>query len=584
MMKQIRKVFAMIMALAIVLSLAVSVSADENTTDIKINGAIDGATYNGYQILNLTTALKNPNCHGEGALDSDHDANCYNLAYSINSTYEAILKEVTKKTTETEILAYIRGMTKDSDEIRKFADEVYAAIVAAKIKPQMTTTSGTFVGSEQGYWLIEEVMGAGSTEADHSLVMLSTMGIRDITVNTKRDNVTLDKEIHHDDASSWEIVGDDQIGDTVNFHTKSHVPDTDGFNELFVYVIHDKMSEGLTSEVVTGNTNSKVKVTINEVDGKVLPAQYYDVYVGTANNIALGDYFDADGVKKTKYLNCNDGCDFHIVFDIKAALTAKEIDDDDMLITSYSAVLNENAVVYPEGNKFETNQARVEYSNNPYAETETTKTPPDTVFEYTFQLEVKKTDATTGQVISGAKFVLSKKDGMLGNDIDGNRNGAIEDTETTDLIQFIHQEVDGKDIYTINPAGRPLTTEEERDGKTLTYVIEAGNPVIRGMDDYTDYYLYEIMAPAGYNAKYTPTRIKIFASYNTSTGELMSGYPRVQIDSKEQTDIMVLTIENSTGTIMPSTGGIGTTLFYIIGAGMVAAALVLLITKKRMAA
>ena len=564
-MKLTRKIFALVMALTMVLGLAISASADS----ITINGAISGATYNGYQILNLSAGLKVEGCH---ANESDHDANCYNLAYSVNPKYADILEAVTGKTTNAEILAYISAMTKDSDEIRTFADTVYAKIKAAGLAADMTTTSGVFADSQQGYWLIEEIMPSGAGEADHSLVVLTTMGIRDITVNTKRDNVVLEKEIYHDDAASWTIVGDDQIGDTVHFHTTSYVPDTDGFDAFF-YVIHDTMSEGLTSNVQDLNANGDVKVTINAVDGAVLADTYYKVYTKDhVGEIILGTYVDTNGVTQTKKLTCTD-CDFHVVFDIKAALDAGIIDDDDVLYTAYSAVLNENATVYQAPGDRENNQARVEYSNNPYDESETTETPDDEVYEYTFQLGVTKTDATTGTEITGAKFVLSKDGSKMGNTIDANGNAQIDGTEATDngLIAFIYDSVN--DTYKIAPAGYTGTT---------TYVIEAGSPTIHGLDDGTDYYLYEIKAPAGYNAKYTPTRIKLFVEYD-SEGKLKEGFPKVQIDSKEQSSVLELTIENNTGTIMPSTGGIGTTLFYIFGGLMFLGASVLLITKKRMA-
>lgn len=572
-MKLTRKVLAMVLALTMILGLALSVSA-ASTTTITINGAVTGATYNGYRILDLSAGLKGTCSH---TTDAEHDASCYNLAYTVNSKYASILQTITGKSTNADILAYISGMTKDSDEIRAFADKVYAAIKAAGLTYDMTTTTGKFENSAQGYWLIEEILPAGSDEKDHSLVMLTTMGIRDITVNTKRDQVVLEKEIYHDDAASWTIVGDDQIGDTVNFHTTSYVPDTDGFEELFVYVIHDKMSEGLTSNVVTKNINNDVKVTINGVNGTVLEAKYYNVYAGTdANDVVLGTYTDESGVTQPKKFSCTNGCDFHIIFDIKAALADKVIDDDDVLYASYSAVLNETAKVYQNAEDRENNQARVEYSNNPYDESETTNTPDDEVFEYTFKLDVLKTDATTGQEIQGAKFVLSKDGSKKGTDFDTNNDGTLEVTDG--LIQFIYDA--GDDTYTIKPAKFDETTLE--DDQSLTYVISAGSPTIKGMDDATDYYLYETVAPAGYNAKYTPTRIKLFVEYNAD-GTVKEGYPKVQIDSKEQTSVLQLTIENSTGTIMPSTGGIGTTLFYVFGGILFAGAAILLVTKKRMA-
>lgn len=580
-MKLMKKVLALIMALTIVLSMAVSASADT----ITINGAVAEAKYNGYRILNLSAGLKKPGCHED---EADHEASCYNLAYSVNPTYQGVLETVTGKTTDTDIRNYIGAMIKDSDEIRAFADQVYAEIQKAGIAPEAVALEKDgktqMVDIAQGYWLIEEVYITDTDpdsdyEKDHSLVMLTTMGIRDISVNTKRDNVTLTKKVYHDDAASWEIVSDDQIGDIVSFHTESHVPDTDGFEEMFTYVIHDTMSTGLTSNVVTNNTNGDVKVTINSVSGDELPSKYYKVYAGTdANGVVLGQYTDDSGTK-VKHFNCDAGCHFHVIFDIKAALNDKAIDDDDTLYTTYSAVLNESAQVFQTAEERENNKAHVEYSNNPYDETETTHTPDSIVYEYTFKLNVLKTDATTGSEIQNAKFVLSKDGTTQGNTIDADGSGTIEASEKDNLYKFIKHE----NTYRIVSEDRILSAEEENAGKTLTYVIEAGAPVIQGLDDGTDYYLYEIKAPDGYNPTYAPTRIKLFVEYNPD-GSVKEGFPKIQINSKEQSSTLQVTIENNTGTVMPSTGGIGTTLFYTIGGILVAAALVLLVTKKRMAA
>ena len=580
-MKKMRKAFALVMVLAIVLSMALSVSAAD-TTDITINGAVSGATYNGYKILNLSASLKNGTCHDDIA---KHDATCFNFAYTVNDDYRTILQQVTGRDTDKEILEYISAMASNSDAIRTFADAVFAKITAASITPQKTVvstgTSAVLEGVAQGYWLIEEILPGGpDSEQDHSLVMLTTMGLRDISVDTKRDQITLSKDTYHNDMSSWEIVGDNQIGDKVDFHTKSQVPDTHGF-DFFAYVIHDKMSDGLTSLVEadkTDGSNTTVRVTVNAVDGTELDTQYYKVYVGNAVDIPLGTYVDTHGVTQTKYLNC-DQCTFHVVFDIKAAMAAGKIDNDDNLFTHYSAILNENADVYQAEGDYEQNQARVDYSNNPYDESSTTPTPDDFTFEYTFKLDVKKTDTLSNE-LQGAKFVLSLDGSKKPTDFDKNRDGDLEDDGETSagLIQFIYTEA--TKTYVVKPAD--FTEADLAAGETLTYVIDAGSPVIKGLDDAVAYYMYEIKAPDGYNALNEPISVKIFAEYDKTTGKLKEGYPYVQMGEYKSTD-MGITIQNNSGTVMPSTGGIGTTLFYVFGSLMACGAGVLLVTKKRMA-
>ena len=89
--------------------------------------------------------------------------------------------------------------------------------------------------------------------------------------------------------------------------------------------------------------------------------------------------------------------------------------------------------------------------------------------------------------------------------------------------------------------------------------VASGNIVIWGVDDDDDYKLEEIQAPTGYN------KLK-----NT-----------VSIDVKAD-DTSVVDVENETGAELPSTGGIGTTIFYVVGAVLVIGAGVLLVSRRRM--
>ena len=596
-MKKTRRFIATVMALAMVLSMAFAVGAAEIdnqaiTTNITIDKPLEGATYNAYKILNLSAALKNSNCHDT---DADHESDCYNLAYSVNPKYQAVLTSVTGKNTEADILAYIGAMGNNSDEVRAFADEVYALILTDGLEPDDVTTTNIFEDAEQGYWLIEEELpdhdpDADGVKYDHSLVMLTTMGIRNITVTTKRDENRLNKLTYHDDKASWEIVGDNQIGKTVYFHTTSLVPDADGFTEMFTYVIHDEMGEGLTSNVVTGNTNEVVSIFVNATDpangGSEVPAGYYQVYAGADGN---GVYLGNDG-EEDVHLDC-DKCTFHVVVDIIKGLKDGIFTDTDTLIVSYSAVLNEDAPIYQTSEERENNKAHLEYSNNPYEESETKKTPEIDTFHYTFKFDLNKIDAVSGKQLENALFVLSTDGTKQADKIDANNNGVIDVSVDSDnsgtidanevgeevgLIKFIkttnHPQFEGETVYVVAP--------DDYAGET-TYVIEAGSPVIAGLDDHIDYYLYEIKAPAGYNPTTTATRLHIFTEYNED-GSVAAGFPKLQIDH-ETSDKMVVNIANSTGTIMPGTGGIGTTLFYVFGGLLFAGAAILLITKKRMA-
>ena len=232
--------------------------------------------------------------------------------------------------------------------------------------------------------------------------------------------------------------------------------------------------------------------------------------------------------------DCEDGCTFHVVLeDLKAIPTVAA---GATIAVTYTAKLDDDAAIGSAGNP---NSMYVEYSNNPSKEDSTGKTPTNTVKIFTYQLIVNKVDEA-GAALEGAEFELYKK--ITASSGAGN-----------------HEElVDGCEIV----------------GNVFTW---------KGLDDGT-YILRETVTPDGYNT-IDPIEFVVSAEHNTDSadpqlislngGVLGTG---MIIEGKIETDV-----ENRHGTTLPTTGGMGTTLIYAAGGILVLAAVVLLITKKRMA-
>lgn len=201
------------------------------------------------------------------------------------------------------------------------------------------------------------------------------------------------------------------------------------------------------------------------------------------------------------------------------------------LIIDYQATLNEKAVMGGNGN---INTASMTYSNNPNG-TGTGKTPDDTAIVFTYQLNVDKVDQD-GNALVGAEFTLYK------NDI----NGAW---------------------HAINR----FTTNADASSFSFT-----------GLDD-GEYKLVETKTPTGYNT-IEDMEFKIVAGHTTAldslSGEKISG--QIELTASTGTGILNTTVVNEKGATLPSTGGIGTTIFYVAGGLLVCVAIVLLVTKKRM--
>ena len=194
-----KKLFAILLTLALLCTLSITAFAAEDTT-LTIEDS-DGRTYNGYQLLELTTSLKTGEHHT--AHDGDHTSDCYNYAYTVNAKYRAIFQaEVfanggnylweggTKPATadgitDDQILKYLSNQTSDNGDtyhtMRQVADRLYRAIIEANITPDKENMTGTNDNIEQGYWMIADVADLDGNKAN-SLVMVDTKGQDALTI------------------------------------------------------------------------------------------------------------------------------------------------------------------------------------------------------------------------------------------------------------------------------------------------------------------------------------------------------------------------------------------------------------------
>lgn len=240
-----------------------------------------------------------------------------------------------------------------------------------------------------------------------------------------------------------------------------------------------------------------------------------------------------DYVLETSGLSETDStCTFHIEF-TKALCDL--LSAGDQIIVSYSATLNRNAVVGNAGNK---NETWLKYGNGTDTthSTTTTKTFEIPVFKY-----AKKDNVKTG--LAGAKFTLSK-----------NTNGS----EPIKLIKVRDETETIKLTYRVAKEG-------EVSSVTEITTPSKGEFVIQGLDADT-YYLTEKEAPKGYNKLAAPIKVEIDNDGNVKVKD-------VNVDRVE--------VENKTGTLLPSTGGMGTTIIYMAGVILVIASGIVLVSKKR---
>ena len=502
-MKYMKKLMALLAALTLALAMAVPAFAEAAATTYTITINNGTGTYAAYQIF-------------KGDL---HDNTLSNIQWGDNVTDAG--KEALGKAADR-----AKELT-NTEEAKAFAGAVapYLGGTAGTVTVDSNGT-GTITGLAAGYYLIKNTtVGTDEVYTDYILRV-----VENVTVQPKSGKPTLDKQIKHNDNGTWGVVGDNQIGDTVEFRTITTVPNVSGYSK-YEYVIHDEMSAGLTSNVKT-----KDDVTIKVNDATDLDKKYYTVTVVGTNK-------------------------FTVTIDVLQAIQDGEMSAGNELYTYYTGILNEKAKVYNDGKQ--DNKAYLEYSNNPHDHATTNSTPVKVVYDWTFKMGVKKVDGADGTPLTDAKFVLSKEKncdlGAIGDD------GQPHNTEN--LISLIKNS-DGS--YTVAPAGY---------NGSVVNVMTAGDITINGLDDATVYYLYETKAPAGYNRLTAAVRFEITATYSDAGDNCTSVTATVNNDVQSSVSVNV---RNNKGSTLPSTGGIGTTLFYVIGGGLMAVAAVLLVTKKRM--
>lgn len=235
---------------------------------------------------------------------------------------------------------------------------------------------------------------------------------------------------------------------------------------------------------------------------------------------------------------------FTLAFNNNAEGNASILKTGDVVTVTYYAQINENAVIADEAN---VNKAKVEYGTNSHTEYDTTET-------YVWKMNIVKytMEQGTEKKLAGATFKLSR------------------DAAGAQVIKLVKV-----DDTTYRLA---LPTETEGVVDTIT-TGETGELVINGLADGT-YYLTETKAPRGYNLLREPVKVKI--NHTTANGKLTE--TSFVADQTETDTSGVVKVENNAGAELPSTGGIGTTVFYVLGSAMALGAVILLVTKKRMAA
>ena len=569
-MKKIRKIFALLIAMVMVLGMSTSVfAAPVADGSLEIDNAISGESYTLYKIFDLT--------YGTGGTQNAvtvPDGDSQNV---IAGTYQPVAYTYTKGTETDAFYAALAAATDyftvtqvgDSDVytvVRKMNEgtpvktdaEVIAWMKANISKLPADRTIGTKVATSTSVKWENLAYGYYYAESSSGSLVTIDSTLKDVVVKEKNTIPSDEKKVKTSEDSAYGADTDAQIGDTVDFQLK--VKDGKGTDSFIT--LHDKMSAGLTLK-----QNS---FSITDKNGAVASTNY-TVYVdkdlvtdttGTATvtvdktvSLSATDITNGQTGDNLVTYHAKDDDSFVIVFN--ASYIASLAENDEITIT-YSAILNDDAVVGTP----ETNKSKTTYSNQTTTEKNTNV--------HTYDVDILKyaNDATT-TAIADAVFQLQDSTGNTriwltpGSAVDGYDVYEVAKNQSPDLTNLTP-------VYDTRDSAILIGYKNAENTMVLynAFVTTAGNKVrIDGLDVDKIYKLEEIEAPNGLN-KLTE---KVTVTATTKT-----------IDEVEVTDFADQNIQNLSGTELPSTGGIGTTIFYIIGAILVVGAGIVLVTRRRM--
>lgn len=296
------------------------------------------------------------------------------------------------------------------------------------------------------------------------------------------------------------------IGQVVTYTVTGSVPDTTGYSE-YAYKIHDTLSSGL--DFVNDENGTALEAGATTVNVKVA---FKDATVSPAGTTPTTASLSGEN-KRTMAL------------DLSEWVRANQENKGKEFTVTYYAKVNKNAVVT------EKNEATLEYGNNP---SDTTTTTPSEAKTPTYPLDINKIKKGSEEKLAGAKFKLYK-------DSAENESNVIKVTGS-----------EGK--YVVDPTSN--TTEFE----SVDSIDDKGyNLHVNGLAAGT-YYLVETKAPAGYNKLTDPIKVTI-----TKTGDTEW---TISKGDEAETD-KIIDVENSTGSLLPSTGGMGTIAFTVVAALLV---------------
>lgn len=514
-MKTMKKLFALLLAVLMVMGMATTAMADTGTTySIKINSEHEDHTYTAYQIFAGKSA---------GSVLSD-----ITWGDGVSAAGQTALQNAYGKTNASGVAGAL-----SKTNVKAFADKAAQYLVNGKSGSYDSDSKQFLIsGLKAGYYLIKETSNnLDGTEYAYSEYILEI--VNNVEVNPKAGVPTLTKEVKLGGTETYKEAISATVGDTVYFKLTASLHAFAKDYSKYYFRFDDTLPAGLTYKgvalsVQSGTTTYPVSTPYYSVSesGNVLSVTVQDIH---------------------SMIN---------------AATGSPTTLSDKIIVEIETTVNETVTIGKEGN---VNKAKLYFSNDPNSDYNGTGIPASLghtkeaqAAVYSYQINVTKVDAADANTkLEDAEFIVGYNNGDNTYTwyVDENKNGVVDGT----------------------------TSSEENATRFIS--DENGQLMIKGLKSGT-YHIREKAAPAQYNLLTTDIIVIYSGSLSQDTGlinalTITSASGASHYSTDLDSGSINLTVTNTKGATLPTTGGIGTTIFYIVGGVLVLGAGAAFVMKRR---
>ncbi len=447
-----------------------------------------------------------------------------NYAYTVNTAtgYKDAIKSALGTsftgTTDEEYAAAVLALKDTEGAVQKFANDFTADALTKNLSATATSGKITEDSNKTSYTFNNLTAGYYLVYVTGGKEIQSSLVTVDATTNT----VNLKTE-----APSINKTADKDtvsIGQVVKYTVTGSIPDTTGYVD-YVYKIHDELTKGLDF--------------VNDANGTACEANSVKVTVAfTDTSLTVGGTTPTTATLDTANNR-------KMSLDLSAWVRDNQANKGKEFTVTYYAKVNKDAEVT------NNNKASLEYGNNP---DDTTTTTPSEAKTNTYPLDINKIKKGSEEKLAGAKFRL------YSSEADAKANDESKAIKVSPVVAGV------AGSYVVDPTSSTTEFESVKDITGAGYNLR-----VNGLAEGT-YYLVETQAPEGFNKLTDPIKVTITKDSDTNWNVKKN-------DTAE--DDKIIDVENSTGSLLPSTGGMGTIIFAVIAAILVLGVAVSFIRDKR---